>query len=103
MREGFPVINDGRERVVIENVKPEIDGGRFPIKRVIGEKVLVRADIFADGHDSVSARLLFRKQGAGAWHEAVMHLSLNDRWQGEFEVEEIGVYEYTIEAWLITS
>jgi len=48
--------------VIIEHVEPEIDGGRFPIKRVVGEKVVVQADIFADGHDSVSARLLYREQ-----------------------------------------
>ena len=48
--------------MIIEHVEPEIDGGRFPIKRVVGEKVVVQADIFADGHDSVSARLLYREQ-----------------------------------------
>ena len=52
---------DGRKRVVIENVKSEVDSGRFPIKRGIGEKIEVTADIFADGHDVVSAKILFRK------------------------------------------
>ena len=49
--------------MVIEHVQPEIDGGYFPIKRIIGEKVKVTADIFADGHDQIRAALLFRKQG----------------------------------------
>jgi len=53
---------EGRVRVVVEAVKPEIDGGRFPIKRVIGEEVVVEADIFADGHDALSALLLYRKE-----------------------------------------
>jgi starch synthase (maltosyl-transferring) len=48
----------GQTRVVIEEIKPEIDDGRFPIKRVIAEKVVVEADIFADGHDVISALLL---------------------------------------------
>jgi starch synthase (maltosyl-transferring) len=70
---------DGRTRVVIENLKPEIDGGRFPIKRVVGEKVTVSADIFADGHDSISARLLYRKQKDGEWKEVPMRSIENDQ------------------------
>jgi starch synthase (maltosyl-transferring) len=89
---------DGRKRVVIENLKPEIDGGRFPIKRVVGEKVVVSADIFADGHDTISARLLYRKQKDREWKEVPMRWVENDRWKGEFLVEEIGRYDYTVEA-----
>jgi len=54
-------VKEGRARVVIEGVKPEINHGRFPIKRVIGEKITVEADIFADSHDALSAALLYRK------------------------------------------
>ena len=60
--------DDGRRRVVIEHLKPEIDGGGFPIKRVVGEKVVVSADIFADGHDSLSARLLYRRSEDQEWN-----------------------------------
>jgi starch synthase (maltosyl-transferring) len=90
----------GRRRVVIENVDPEIDGGRFPIKRAIGENVVVTADIFADGHDSISARLLYRKQKDREWEEVPMRLMENDRWKAEFVVEEVGVYHYTVEGWV---
>ena len=83
--------------MVIEHVQPEIDGGYFPIKRIIGEKVKVTADIFTDGHDQISAALLFRKQGKEKWQVSPMSLVGNDRWSGEFTVEEIGIYEYTIE------
>lgn len=88
---------DGRKRVVIENVKPEIDGGRFPIKRVIGEKVVVTADIFADGHDAVWANVLYKYQNDDRWREIPMSFLDNDRWQGEFIVEEMGIYTYTAE------
>ncbi len=54
---------EDRRRIVIEHIEPEVDCGRFPIKRVEGEKVVVTADIFADGHDAVSARILYKKQG----------------------------------------
>jgi (1->4)-alpha-D-glucan 1-alpha-D-glucosylmutase len=51
--------NDGRKRVIIKNVKPEIDSGKFPIKRAIGDKVVVEADVFTDGHDALSCALLY--------------------------------------------
>jgi starch synthase (maltosyl-transferring) len=92
--------DEGRKRVVIENLKPEIDGGRFPIKRVIGEEIVVSADIFADGHDALSTRLLYRKGREGAWNEVPMRFVENDRWQASFLVVDIGIYFYTVEGWV---
>lgn len=91
---------EGRKRIVIENVVPEIDSGEFPIKRVVGEKVVVTADIYADGHDSLSARLLYKGLHDRTWNEVTMQFLGNDRWQGEFLVEEVGVYCYTIQGWV---
>lgn len=91
---------DGRKRVIIEGVSPEIDGGRFAIKRAVGEKVNVRADIFLDGHDSISAALLYRREDEAAWRKAPMKPLVNDRWEGEFQVEELGLYYYTIKGWV---
>ncbi len=93
-------MSDGRKRVVIENVKPEIGGGAFPVKRVIGEKVTVEADIFSDGHDSLSARLLYKKSGSRTWKEAPMAHIENDRWRGEFAARETGNYVYTLAGWV---
>ncbi len=94
------MLNNGRNRVIIENLRPQIDAGRFPIKRVGGEKVVVLADIFADGHDVVSARLLFKKQNEKKWQETPMRFLENDRWQGDFIVEDLGAYLYTAEGWV---
>ncbi len=91
---------DGRRRVVIEGVKPEIDGGRFPAKRVIGDVVRVEADIFADGHDSIAAMLLCKHERAAEWIEQPMQFEVNDRWWGEFPVSELGRYRYTIQGWV---
>ncbi|HEX4039306.1 MAG TPA: alpha-1,4-glucan--maltose-1-phosphate maltosyltransferase [Acidobacteriaceae bacterium] len=91
---------DGRKRVVIESVRPEIDAGRFPIKRIIGDSVQVDADIFADGHDHVAARLLFRFQEIPAWTAVPMRPLANDRWRAEFPVSRMGEYLYTIAAWI---
>jgi starch synthase (maltosyl-transferring) len=90
----------GQTRVVIEEIKPEIDDGRFPIKRVIGEKVVVEADIFADGHDVISALLLYRKENDREWAETPMELLINDHWRGSFVVTELGRYRYTVLAWV---
>jgi starch synthase (maltosyl-transferring) len=87
-------------RVVIESVAPEIDLGRFAIKRITGESVVVEADVFADGHDSLSAILKFRTGKQLDWMETPMDILTNDRWRGEFVVAEPGDYFYTIEAWV---
>ena len=87
-------------RVAIERVTPEVDCGRFPIKRTIGERVIVSADIHADGHDQLATALLFRKTGASRWREVPMVLVDNDRWEAHFTVEELGRYEYCVEGWI---
>jgi starch synthase (maltosyl-transferring) len=87
-------------RVVVENVYPEVDDGRFPIKRVVGEEVIVSADVHADGHDRIAAALLYRRSGEQVWTEVPMASVGNDRWRGGFTVETMGVYEYTVEGWI---
>ena len=91
--------NEGRLRAVIEKVKPEIDGGRFPAKRVVGERMTVEADIFTDGHDALAAALLYRRNSDSHWSETPMESLDNDRWRATFEVTEIGAYLYTLQAW----
>jgi len=91
---------EGKKRVIIERLKPEIDCGRFPIKRAVGEEVILQADIFADGHDAVAASLLYRQAHEETWREAPMKLVGNDRWEGMFIVEEVGVYHYTVQGWV---
>jgi starch synthase (maltosyl-transferring) len=92
--------SDGRARVIIEGVSPEVDGGRFPAKSVVGEEVEIEADIFADGHDVITAALLYRKAGHSKWTETPMEFANNDRWKGSFLVTELGHYLYTITAWV---
>ena len=96
-RNGLP---EGRRRAVIESVRPEVDCGRFAAKRVVGEWVVVEADVFTDGHDRLGAVVRHRKAGASAWTETPMEPLVNDRWRGRFRVETIGRYEYTVAAWV---
>ena len=91
---------DGQRRVVIERVSPEIDCGRFPIKRVVGEAVVVEADVFADGHDQVTCQVLYSGGGDKEWQSSPMTPLGNDRWRGAFSVPEAGRYEYTVEGWI---
>jgi starch synthase (maltosyl-transferring) len=90
----------GRQRVQIEGISPEIDGGRFPIKRTIGEKVHVEADMFCDSHDAISGVILYRPEASQQWLEASMSPLVNDRWEGEFTVSEMGAYVYTVMGWV---
>src|ERR671919_1074998 len=91
---------EGRRRVVIEGIAPAIDGGRFPIKRVCGEDVVVEADVFCDGHDMLRCVLRYRRAGDAGWDEVPMEFLDNDRWRGIFTVSDIGVYHYTVMAWI---
>ncbi len=90
----------GRSRVAIEGVAPEIDAGAFPIKRVVGDTVVVEVDAFADGHDAISGVLLYRKEGDPQWSEVPLEPLVNDRWRGAFTVDEVGRYCYTVLAWV---
>jgi starch synthase (maltosyl-transferring) len=96
--------SNARRRVVVEAVSPEVDCGRFAIKRVIGDRVSVVADVFADGHDVIAATLAWRKDDPrgrnGTWSEAPMEALGNDRWRGSFTVDEMGRYLYTIRGWI---
>src|SRR5579875_1406903 len=87
---------DGRRRVVIEHVSPELDAGRFPVKRTVGDAVEVEADVFADGHDHVACRVLYRHEDERNWSSVKMEARENDRWHASFVVTKIGRYVYTI-------
>jgi len=90
---------EGRKRVVIERVSPEIDCGRFPIKRVVGERVVVEADVFADGHDQIACQILYWQDEKKLKTTPMLPLG-NDRWRSEFSAEELGRYYYTVEGWI---
>jgi starch synthase (maltosyl-transferring) len=86
--------------VAIEGVRPEIDGGRFAIKRTPGETVVVEATVFADGYDELACRLRHRHTGDAEWTEVAMVPLGNDRWRGEFIVTALGRHLYTVEGWV---
>jgi starch synthase (maltosyl-transferring) len=91
---------DGRHRVAIEAVSPEVEAGRFPAKRSLGEKVAIEADVFADGHDAVACVIRYRHQSESAWTEVPMVALANDRWRAEVIVSQLGRYLYTVLGWV---
>ncbi len=91
---------EGRRRVLVEDLTPQVDRGRYPAKRVLGDAVEVRAAVFADGHDHVAARLLFRHSGDKAWSSVTMAPLGNDVYQGTFTLDRLGSWEFFVEGWI---
>ncbi|MDX5420152.1 MAG: alpha-1,4-glucan--maltose-1-phosphate maltosyltransferase [Hymenobacteraceae bacterium] len=91
---------EGTKRVIIENVKPQVNCVQYPIKRVVGEEVTVTADVFGDGHDEVIAVLLYRHAKKKKWTEIPMSFLGNDRWQVTFAPDSMGTFEYTLQGWV---
>lgn len=91
---------EGRTRVIIEDLQPEVDCGRYPAKRVLGEEVEVTAAIFADGHDHVAGRLLYRPKGDDPWRSTPMQPMVNDVFRAHFTPDQLGEWEYSVEGWI---
>jgi len=92
--------DEGRRRVVIECLAPVVDAGRFPIKRVTGERVDVTLDAFTDGHDRIAGILLYRHESENVWQEVPLTPGHNDRWHASFTVDRLGRYRYTAVVWI---
>ena len=91
---------EGVRRVAIQNLSPAVDGGRFPVKRTLGESVVVEAAVFTDGHDAVACDLLYRLERERDWRRQAMDPCGNDRWRAAFLAEELGRSLYTVAAWV---
>lgn len=100
MRKNILKPGNGRNRAIIEDVQPQLACGRFPVKRIAGDTVHVTAAIYGDGHDHVAARLLFRPESESEWRSVPMQALDNDLWHGSFEVDVIGEWLFTVQAWI---
>src|SRR5580704_12204286 len=102
-----PLVRDGdldpvrlsANRIAIENVQPCVPDGPFAVSRLVGERVVVNADIFADGHEVLAAELLWHTADEAGWHRVPMQLVTNDRWEASFSPQRVGRHRFTIEAW----
>src|SRR4029453_14835019 len=94
----MPPPNNKPPRIQIEDVWPQIDCGRYPVKRSVGDEVEVWATIFRDGHESLGAAVLHRAPGSATWRETPLRAAGNDRWTGSFRVDAPGRWEFTVQA-----
>jgi starch synthase (maltosyl-transferring) len=90
---------EGRRRVVIEEVQPQVDCGRYPAKRILGDTITVTTAAFGDGHDHIAGRLLYRHSSQADWSSTPLTPLTNDRWTAAFAVNELGEWLFTIDAW----
>lgn len=90
----------GRSRVVIEQITPQVDGGRHPACRIVGDEVTVTAAVFSDGHDHVAARLLYKPASEKQWRSTPMLAGVNDLWSASFRVDSLGTWQFTIQGWV---
>jgi len=91
---------NGKVRVIIENVQPQVDSGLYPAKRTLGERVDVTADIFGDGHDHIRAQVMYKEAGSTVWNVLEMNHLGNDHWLGSFTVTNKVPYVFTVRAWI---
>ena len=91
---------EGRRRVVIEDVRPRVDDGAYPVKRAVGDEVVAEFDAFADGHDRLASVVLYRHDCDQAWHEVRAAHVVNDRWRATFRVDTPGMHVFVAEAWV---
>ena len=100
MMNSIPVSIQGQQRVIIEHVSPQLEAGRFAVKAFVGDVIKVNADIFLDGHDLLSANLLYKFSKDTSWTTVQMDFTGNDNYEAYFTVSRNGFYTYTIEAWV---
>ena len=98
--QNLPNTKQAPAATVIEEIAPQVDGGRFAVKRVVGEDLVVTAACYAHGHELVACALRFRGPGDKAWQEVEMEALGNDLWQGEFTVDRVGAWEYSVACWV---
>ncbi|MGH3129448.1 MAG: alpha-1,4-glucan--maltose-1-phosphate maltosyltransferase [Gaiellaceae bacterium] len=96
----LPKTKEPPPRIQIQDVRPQLDGGRYAVKRTVGERVEVSADVFRDGHEILGAAVRYRPAGERRWREALMHHVGNDRWSAHFEPDRCGRWQYAVEAWV---
>jgi starch synthase (maltosyl-transferring) len=91
---------EGRRRVMIEEIQPQVDAGRYPAKRILGDTVTVTAAIFTDGHDHIASRVLYRPSTEAEFRTVPLTALTNDLWQATFLLDQIGDWLFTVEAWV---
>ena len=96
----LPKTNGPPARIQVQRVTPQVDCGRYPVKRTVGDRVEVTARIFRDGHETLGAAVRFKPPGASRWSQALLEPRGNDHWEGGFEVDQPGIWQFRVESWV---
>jgi len=96
----LPKTNGPPARIQLQQVTPQVDCGRYPVKRTVGERVEVTARIFRDGHEALGAAVRVKPPGASRWSEEPLAPRSNDHWEGSFAVDQPGLWQFRVEAWV---
>jgi starch synthase (maltosyl-transferring) len=96
----LPKSNDPPSRIQIQRVTPQVDCGRYAVKRTVGELVEVTANVFRDGHELLGAAVRYKRAAATRWLEAPLTSLGNDAWAGSFAVDRAGTWCFRVEAWV---
>ena len=94
----FP--SSGQQRIVIDKVLPHLENGLYPVKAILGDSIQIDTDILIDGNDQISARILYKSPNQNKWNVASLIDMENNHWSGWLQVDELGKYEFKIEAWI---
>ena len=83
-------------RIAIDRIEPDVDAGRFAVKRIIHRPITIRADIVCDGDDELSCSLHIRAPNTASWTILPLVSVGNDRWESEFIPDQLGIWEFTV-------
>jgi len=88
------------DRVVVDQVTPHVDQGRFAVKLLLGRALEVSATVFADGHAHLGVCLLWRAADEPQWRSTAMRPLGNDRWTASVVPDRLGRHYYMVQAWM---
>jgi starch synthase (maltosyl-transferring) len=96
----LPKTQEPPRRIQIQDVAPLVDGGRYPLKATVDDRLELGATVFRDGHEILGAHVRARPKGDRRWREALMYHTGNDRWLAHVELDRVGRWEFQVGAWM---
>jgi starch synthase (maltosyl-transferring) len=88
-------------RVTIFDVAPNVSGGEFPVKAIVGEEIRVSATIFSESNEVIRAGVVLVDPYGVKFAAQPMHERWpgSDRWSAAITPTLVGDWQYFIEAW----
>src|SRR3569832_213025 len=87
------------KRIVISEISPQVDDGRYPAKFCVGDTVDVSSIVFSDGHVELAVDLEIQPPRGGVVTKVAMQPVGNDHWTAKHSLTVRGAYTFEIVAW----